>query len=95
MASLTVRNIPDDVLEKIKALSAVERRSLNNQILIILERGTFQEYEEKLRARKRLSKSTQVELWKRLLGTWDDSRSAAEIIQDIYSHRTAGRDVQL
>ena len=95
MASITVRNIPEDVLERIRALSSIERRSLNNEILVILERGTYSEYEEKLIKRKYLSKSTQMEIWKQLAGTWEDSRSAKEIIEDIYSHRTVGREVQL
>lgn len=95
MASITVRNIPDDVLGKIKALSSLERRSVNNEILVILERGTFDEYEDKLQKRKYLSKSTQLEIWKRLAGSWEDSRSAKEIIDDIYANRTAGRDVNL
>jgi plasmid stability protein len=95
MASITIRNIPDEVLERIRALSSIERRSLNNEILVILERGTYSEYEEKLVKRKYLSKSTQMEIWKQLAGTWSDSRSAKEIIEDIYAHRTAGREVEL
>ena len=95
MASITVRNIPDEVLERIRALSTIERRSLNNEILVILERGTFSEYEEKLLKRKYLSKATQMEIWKGLVGTWADTRSAKEIIEDIYSNRTAGREVEL
>ena len=39
MTSITVRNIPDDIMERIKALSTVDRRSLNNEILIILKRA--------------------------------------------------------
>jgi plasmid stability protein len=95
MASITVRNIPDEVLEKIRALSAIERRSINNEILMILERGTFSECEERLQRRKYLSKSTQLEIWKGLLGSWQDNRSTKEIIDDIYSHRTGGREVEL
>lgn len=95
MASITVRNIPNDLLKKIRELSSLERRSINNEILTILERGTYGEYEDKLKKRKYLSKETQIEIWKRLAGTWDDSRSAKEIIEDIYSHRTAGRDFVL
>lgn len=95
MASLTVRNIPEDILERIRALSTAERRSMNNEILVILERGTNLEYEEKMRQHKYLSKSTQMELWEQLVGTWKDSRSASEIIEDIYSLRTGGRNVEL
>ncbi len=95
MASITIRNIPDAILARIKELSSIDRRSVNNEILVILERGTYDEYEEKLQKRKYLSKSTQLEIWKRLAGTWADSRSAKEIIEDIYEHRTMGRDVKL
>jgi len=95
MASLTVRNIPEDILERIRALSAAERRSLNNEILVILERGTNAEYEEKIQQHRHISKSTQLELWEQLVGTWKDSRTASEIIEDIYSLRSAGRDVEL
>jgi plasmid stability protein len=95
MASITVRNIPDDVLERIRALSSIDRRSLNNEILVLLERSASSEFEEKLLKRKYLSKSTQLEMWKRLAGTWEDARSTREIIDDIYSTRTAGREVEL
>ncbi|MBN2565643.1 MAG: Arc family DNA-binding protein [Candidatus Eisenbacteria bacterium] len=95
MANITVRNIPDEILERIKALSSLQRRSLNSEILFILERGTYGELEERLRGRKYLSRSTQIEIWKKLVGTWDDTRSAKEIIEDIYSTRTVGRDVEL
>ena len=95
MASITVRNIPDDVFERIKTLSMVERRSINNEMLVILERGAFNEYEERMQGQRHLSKSTRMEIWKRLLGTWEDTRSTREIIEDIYSNRTVGRDVDL
>jgi len=95
MANITVRNIPEEVFEKIKALSAIERRSLNNQILTVLERGTFSEYEEVTRERRHISKQTQLQMWRELCGSWEDDRTAKEIIKDIYSHRTLGRDVQI
>ena len=39
MKSITVRNIPDEILEAARTLSIKERRSLNNEILILLEKG--------------------------------------------------------
>jgi len=95
MANITVRNIPDDVFEKIKALSSAERRSINNELLFIIERGTRSEYDEKLNEKQPVSKSTQIDLWNKILGTWQDSRSSEEIISDIYNHRSPGRDVIL
>jgi plasmid stability protein len=95
MANITVRNIPDGIFKKIKALSSIEKRSLNNEILMILERGASSEFEEKLHERKFITKETQIEIWKNLLGKWTDKRTTEEIIKDIYSHRTIGRDVKL
>jgi len=37
MASITIRNIPDELLDKIKERAKRERRSLNNEIIKILE----------------------------------------------------------
>ncbi len=37
--NLTIRNIPDNVINKIRTLSQMEKRSLNNEILFVLERG--------------------------------------------------------
>jgi len=95
MFSITVRNIPEELLEKLKTLASIERRSLNSEILYILEQGTSRVYEERMRRRIPISRSTQVEIWKRLLGAWTDSRSAKEIIRGIYAGRTGGREVEL
>jgi plasmid stability protein len=95
MASITVRNIPEGVFKRIKALSSIDKRSINNEILLILEKGISTEFEEKLHMRKHISKDTQVEIWKNLLGKWIDDRSTEEIVKDIYSHRTIGREVKI
>ncbi len=44
MPNITVRNIPEDLLDKLRTLSEIERRSLNSEILIALERGVESEY---------------------------------------------------
>ena len=95
MANITIRNIPDDVFEKIKALSSADRRSINSELLLIIERGTITEYEEKLNDERAVSKSTQLEMWTKLLGSWQDSHSTEDIIHGIYSRRTPGRKVKL
>jgi plasmid stability protein len=95
MANITIRNIPDDVFEKIKALSSADRRSINSELLLIIERGTSTEYDEKLNDERAVSKSTQLDMWTKLLGSWEDSRSTEDIIHGIYSRRTLGRKVKL
>mgnify|MGYP006303559133 FL=1 len=43
MANITIRNIPDEIFEQIKKLSSVEKRSINNELLVIIEKGTQSE----------------------------------------------------
>jgi antitoxin FitA len=37
MATLTVKNIPDDLYQKLKSVAAINRRSLNNEIIVCIE----------------------------------------------------------
>jgi hypothetical protein len=39
MASLTLKDIPDHVMERLRELADVERRSLNRQAIVLLERA--------------------------------------------------------
>jgi hypothetical protein len=95
MANITVRNIPDSVFEKLKLLSEIERRSLNNELLIAIESGV-RDLEHKLsRYEVRVSSETQVSLWTELSGKWKDSKSKDKQIKEIYDARTMGRDVTL
>ena len=94
MASITIRNIPDSVLKRIKTLSHIERRSMNSELLHLIEKGLNEET-RKSDGKKVLSSEAQAYLWEELIGRWEDDRSAEEIIKDIYSHRTAGRRVEL
>ncbi|MFW6137914.1 MAG: FitA-like ribbon-helix-helix domain-containing protein [Spirochaetota bacterium] len=95
MANITVRNIPDEILEKIKKLSSIEKRSLNKELLVIIEKGTHWEITEMHTSKKTIPKSIQVHLWKNLSEKWDDERSTDEIIKDIYNGRTYGREISL
>jgi plasmid stability protein len=95
MANITIRNIPDDVFAKIKRLSSIEKRSINNELLVIIERGTHSEIQENMKKRKSIPKSIQVNLWKNLSRKWEDTRSTNEILADIYEARTMGREFRL
>lgn len=96
MANLTIRNIPDSILEQIKTLSTLDRRSMNSEILVLLEQAvrSYQDNPGRF-GNQVVSSETQVEIWRRLSGTWEDDRSTEEIVDDIYSSRTVGRDVDL
>ncbi|HUV08191.1 MAG TPA: hypothetical protein VMX75_10710 [Spirochaetia bacterium] len=95
MANITIRNIPDDVFEKIKKLSSIEKRSVNNEMLVIIERGASMEIKDRIKGGKPIPKSIQINLWNNLSRTWKDKRSTEEIIEDIYTARTVGREFRL
>lgn len=42
-----------------------------------------------------ISKESQIKLWESLSGQWEDERATGEIIDDIYTARTMGRDINL
>jgi len=93
--NLTVRNIPDDVINKIRTLSQMEKRSLNNEILFVLERGIQEEVRHFFNIKRNISKNVQIKIWRKLSKEWQDDRSTDEIINDIYNSRTLGREFQL
>ncbi len=95
MANITIRNIPDDVFSVIKKLSDLERRSINNELLIIIEKGTASLMKNKINENKIISKVSQINLWRNLSGKWEDNRTSEEIINDIYDSRTLGREFDL
>lgn len=93
MANVTIRNIPDTILDQIKTLSALERRSMNSQILVLLEQAIGIHRDGTGRDSVRpLSPVLQAEMWERLAGTWEDERSAEQIIDDIYTSRGSRMD---
>jgi len=96
MANLTIRNIPDSILDRIRTLSAIERRSMNSEVLVLLEQAvrSYRSSTEQP-TRPGPSPDAQSDIWERLVGKWEDERSAEEIIDDIYSSRTPGRSVDL
>ena len=95
MANITIRNIPDSILEKIRTLSTIEKRSINNELLLIIEAGLNEESERKTKNENIIPKESQIRIWEKLMGKWKDDRSAKEIIEDIYAHRTPGRNIDL
>lgn len=89
--NLTVRNIPEEVINIIKQRAAKNRRSLNSEILWLFENAIVEVSREK---EIEVSKK-QMKALKRFIGKWVDDRSSKEIIDDIYQSRTVGRDIVL
>ena len=95
MASITVRDLPDSLMERIRMLSKRHRRSINSELLLLIEQALEQKETTSMAPTETITPEIQAELWLQLAGSWKDERSTAEIIDDIYSSRTKGRSVSL
>jgi plasmid stability protein len=85
MPTLTIRDVPAAVLDRLRRRAAEERRSLNQEAIHLLDWA--------LRA-EALSPSAQAEAWMRL-GRWRSRSSAKQEIAEIYAARSRGRRVRL
>ena len=97
MPALTVRNIPNETMDGLHHRAKRARRSLNGEILLIFEDAVegIDSAVPQIQERKTSSAPDRKSCLKALAGSWKDSRSADEIIADIVSARTMGREVSL
>ncbi len=92
MATLTLKNLPEKLLRYLRKRAADERRSLNQEVIHLLEQTLLAaEKSDQLTE----SAERQMEAWRRICGRWQSHQTAAEEIREIYSARTRGRDVRL
>lgn len=94
MASLTLKNIPDSLLGRLRSRAAQDRRSVSQEMIHLLE-VSLDAAPETPRGEVLATARAQVEAWERLAGRWESDRSVGEEIRDILSARAAGRDVEL
>jgi len=81
MATITIRGVPAELLEQLKRRAKEDRRSLNQQVIHLVERALQDEL---------LSPAAQAERWLHL-GRWRSRRDARDEIAEIYKARTRGR----
>lgn len=92
MASITLKNVPEDLLNRLRALACGERRSLNQQILHLLDAAVSQGADL---GTAKAEAARQAEAWKKLAGRWKSKQSSEDEIAEIYASRTQGRSVEL
>lgn len=90
MASITLKGVPEELLEALRELAEVERRSLTQEAILLLEESV-ERRSERMNARRTVKR--QADAWRKLAGRWTSSRAADEEIADIYDARTTGRDI--
>jgi plasmid stability protein len=93
MKNITIRNIPTSVFEKLRLLSELDRRSLNNEMLIAIESGVKELEQQHPRSALGISSAVQLALWKGLSGKWKDKKTKEAQIKELFADRTMGREV--
>lgn len=96
MANLTLRSIPETTLSELRTRAASNHRSLNGEILAIIDitlSGNLPTWATSALREDPVERQKLAIL--NAAGGWQDSRSEREIIADIESHRTKGRKVLL
>jgi len=88
--SLTLKDIPQEVLVRLRELAGRERRSLTRQALVLIEGGL--DREDGRPSTKRLA---QARAWRELAGSWPSDLTFEEEVAEIYAARTGGRKVEL
>jgi plasmid stability protein len=89
MASLTLKNLPDDLLGALRDAAVRDRRSLTQEIIHLLEVA--------LRGGERPAAAVeaQVAAWRKLAGKWRSDLDQATEAERIMERRTEGREVDL
>lgn len=94
MVGLTIRNIPEELLRRIRILAARNKRSMNSEILLIIEDGLQQRIADVAVSGnlphsydRNLSFEAREAMWNDLSGEWKGDRPIQELIDEVYSLR--------
>ena len=94
MASITIKNIPDQLLARLREQAATENRSMNREIIRLLDISLSADRSLRPQYRRALA-DVQADAWARLGGQWNSDVSVEDEVADIYSARTDGREIEL
>lgn len=94
MVSLTLRNIPEELLKRIRSFAVRERRSLNSELLMILEEGLSNRLENRRDSFEGISSAGRERLWNELCGVWKDRRSVQDQMAGIWALRAGKKPAE-
>lgn len=82
MATLQVKGFDDRLYEALRARAAMQNRSVSQEVVTMIRQCLSQPPED-----PRAAMAAALEL----AGTWQDERSAEEIVEEVMAHRRTGR----
>lgn len=89
MPSITLKDVPEELLVRLRAAAARERRSLNQEAIVLIEGALDARDTADERARR------QVAAWRALAGSWLSDATFEEEVASLSAARSTGRDVDL
>jgi hypothetical protein len=89
MPSITLKNVPESLLARLRAAATRARRSLNQEALVLIEGGLAASETAEERAAR------QVSAWRTLAGGWATEATFEDEVAALYAARTTGRAVDL
>ena len=93
VASITIKNIPDRLLTRLPERATMENRSMNREIIRLLETSLSADRMRPLEFRRALAEM-QAQAWSRLVGRWISDVPVEDEVAGIYAARSAGREIE-
>lgn len=93
MASMTLKNVPDELLRALRDAAEGDRRSLNQEIMHLLASALGVRFEKP--AARAPEVEAQVAAWRKLAGEWDSDVQPAAEVEQLTQRRSPGRKVDL
>ena len=93
MASLTLKNLPDDLLRALREAADKDRRSLTREIIHLLESALGGRIEKP--APRASDADAQLAAWRKLAGKWESDVDRATEAERLMKRRTSGRKVEI
>lgn len=91
MASVTLKNLPDELLDELRTAAERDRRSLTQEIIHLLETAL----RERPKEVEQPDIKAQVAAWRKLAGKWESTEDAESEAASVRKARTRGRKVDL
>ena len=95
MPAITIKDIPEDLLERLRHRAARDKRSMNKEVVHLLDLALSGEMAPADAATMARRIEDQVQAWTRLAGRWDSDLETADEIERIYAARTPERSAYL
>ncbi len=93
MASLTLKNLPDELLRALRRAAENDRRSLTQEILHLLDAALRGRGEQP--ASRGADAGAQLAAWRKLAGKWESDVDRATEAARILEYRTSGREIDI